>query len=43
MNQTILVYFFEQSAFDVRSYTFQDKIKASLFDDLEIDFTALDL
>lgn len=41
--QTILVYFFEQAAFDVQQYTFQDKIKSHIWHDLWIDFTKLDL
>ncbi len=41
--QTILVYFFEQGAFDVQQYTFRDKIKANIYSDLWIDFTQLDL
>ncbi len=42
-NQTILVYFFEQDSFNVRQYTFQDKIKVNIYDDLWIDFTELRL
>ena len=42
-NQTILVYFFEQYSFNVRQYTFQDKIKVNIYDDLWIDFTELRL
>ena len=42
-SKTILVYFFEQDSFNVRQYTFQDKIKVNIYDDLWIDFTELDL
>lgn len=41
-NQTILVYFFEEGAFDVCAYTFQDKIKVNILEDLEIDFSELE-
>ena len=41
--QTILVYFFEQTDFDVRQYTFHDKIKVNIYDDLWIDFKELNL
>ena len=43
MKQKILVYYFEESAFDVRQYTFQDDIKANIFEDLLIDFKELGL
>ncbi len=42
-NQTILVYFFEQDSFNVRQYSFQDKIKVNIYDDLWIDFAELEL
>lgn len=42
-NQTVLVYFFEQTSFNVRQYTFHDKIKAGIYKDLWIDFKELDL
>ena len=38
LEQTILVYFFEKEHFQVKQYTFQDKIEASIYDDLWIDF-----
>lgn len=38
MKQTILVYFFEQNAFDVQLYNFHDKVKANIYDDLWIPF-----
>ena len=43
MKQKILVYYFEESAFDVRQYTFQDGIKVNIFEDLSIDFKELGL
>lgn len=42
-SQTILVYFFEQDSFNVRQYSFQDKIKVNIYDDLWIDFAELGL
>lgn len=41
--QTILVYFFDHPDFDVWQYTFRDKIKVNIYDDLWIDFAKLDL
>ena len=40
-NRTVLVYFFEEAAFEVGQYTFQDKIKVNIYDDLWIDFAEL--
>ena len=42
-SQTVLVYIFEQDSFNVRQYSFQDKIKVNIYDDLWIDFTELGL
>ena len=42
-SQTVLVYIFEQDSFNVRQYSFQDKIKVNIYDDLWIDFTDLRL
>ncbi len=42
-SQTILVYFFEQDSFNVRQYSFQDKIKVNIYDDLWINFAELEL
>lgn len=36
-NRTVLVYFFEETAFEVLQYSFKDKIKVNLYDDLWID------
>ena len=41
--ETILVYCFKENAFDIQHYTFHDKIKANIYDDLWINFTELDL
>lgn len=43
MKQTVLVYYLEETKFEVSSYTFQDKIKVSIYDDLCINFAELDL
>lgn len=43
IKQSIYVYFFEDKAFDTSSFTFQDKIKANIYDDLTIDFSQLDI
>jgi Uma2 family endonuclease len=42
-SQTVLVYIFEQDSFNVRQYSFQDKIKVNIYDDLWIDFAELEL
>lgn len=42
-SQTILAYFFEQGSFDVQHFTFQDKIKVNIYDDLWVDFAELEL
>jgi len=39
-NQTITVYFFESEMF-AQHYTFDNAIKVNIYDDLEIDFSAL--
>ena len=43
ISQTILVNFFEQDSFNVRQYSFQDKIKVNIYDDLWINFAELEL
>lgn len=43
MKQTVLVYYLEETKFEVSSYTFQDKIKVSIYDDLCINFAELAL
>ncbi len=42
-SQTVLVYIFEQDSFNVRQYSFQNKIKVNIYDDLWIDFAELEL
>lgn len=42
-NEKVFVYSFEKDAFKLESYTFQDKIKVSIYDDLWIDFQELNL
>ncbi|HHV12812.1 MAG TPA: Uma2 family endonuclease [Clostridiales bacterium] len=43
MKQTIFVYHLEETKFEVNSYTFQDKIKANIYDDLYIDFQDIEI
>lgn len=42
INCTVLVYHLEESKFEVALYTFQDKIKVNIYDDLWIDFAEID-
>lgn len=42
MDQTITVYFFERGT-SAQHYTFEDKIKVNIYDNLEIDFATLNL
>lgn len=37
INHTIFVYHLEENKFEASSYTFQDKIKVTIYDDLQID------
>lgn len=39
----VFVYFLEKAKFEVETYTFHDKIKVNIYDDLYIDFPGLDL
>lgn len=39
----VIVYYLEQIDFQMMAYTFQDKVKVNLFEDLWIDFRELDL
>ena len=41
VNHTVFVYHLEENKFEVSSYTFQDKIKVHIYDDLWIDFTEI--
>lgn len=43
MAETVLAYFFEQKSFIVRQYSFKDKIKVNIYEDLWIDFAELGL
>lgn len=43
MKQSIYVYYLENGQVETVSYTFQDKIKANIYDDLWIDFNELNL
>ncbi len=43
MEQNILVYFFEDNHFNVRQYTFYDKVKVNIYDGFCLDFSELDL
>lgn len=41
--ESIFVYYLEQTNFKVETYTFRDRIKVNIYEDLSIDFTGLDL
>lgn len=43
INHTVLVYHLEESKFEVSSYTFQDKIKVNIYDELWINFQEITL
>lgn len=43
IDQSIYVYFLEENKFRTTAYTFQDKIKVNIYDDLSIDFSELGL
>ena len=43
MEQTIFSYHLEKDSFKVKYYTFQDKIKVNIYDDLWIDFQEITL
>lgn len=43
MNQSVWVYFLEQDKFKATAYTFQDKIKVNIYNDLWIDLAELGL
>lgn len=42
-SRQIHVYYLEERSFSVNVYTFQDKIKVSIYDDLCIDFARMDI
>lgn len=39
----VFVYYLAQEDFEVKAYTFQEKISVNIYDDLWIDFRELDL
>lgn len=41
--ESIFVYYLEEANFKAEAHTFQDKIKANIYEDLYIDFAELDL
>ncbi|MCI8888864.1 MAG: Uma2 family endonuclease [Hungatella sp.] len=43
IKETVFVYHLEETKFEAATYTFQDKIKVNIYDDLWIDFTELGL
>lgn len=43
MKQTVFVYYLEETNFEVSSYTFQDKIKVNIYEDLLINFQEITL
>lgn len=43
MKEIVFVYHLEETKFEVASYTFQEKIKVNIYDDLWIDFSAIEL
>ena len=43
IEQSVYVYFLEENKFKTTAYTFQDKIKVNIYDDLWIDFAELGL
>lgn len=43
MKRSVLVYYLEETKFEVSAYTFQDKVKTNIYGDLEIDFSKLDI
>lgn len=43
VNKTIFVYHLEENKFAAASYTFRDKVKVSIYDDLSIDFSMINI
>lgn len=43
MKERVYVYYLEESNFSVDTYTFHDKVKANIYDDLYIDFSEMDI
>lgn len=40
--QKVIVYYLNQTDFEMETYTFQDNIRVNIFDDLYINFAELD-
>lgn len=43
IKQSVFVYYLEETKFEVNTYTFQDKIKVNIYDDLWINFQEIQL
>lgn len=43
VKESVFVYYLEQEHFTVETYSFHDRIKVNIYEDLYIDFTELDL
>ena len=43
IKKSIYVYYLEETKFETTAYTFQDKIKVNIYDDLWIDFSDIRL
>lgn len=43
LNQSVYVYYLEKNYFDTAAYSFQDRVKARIYDDLWINFKELDV
>lgn len=43
MKERVYVYYLEESNFSVDTYTFHDKVKANIYDNLYIDFSEIDI
>lgn len=41
MKQTVFVYHLEETKFEVNTYTFFDKVKVNIYEDLWIDFSEI--
>lgn len=39
----IIIYYFDEENLAPKSYTFQDKVKANIYDDLNIDFSTISI
>lgn len=43
LEEIILVYYFEKKNLKMKPYTFQDKVKVNIYDDLTIDFSEIEI